>query len=465
MWFGRIPLLALGVAAAAAAQCPSQRVFSPTPWYNGNFGSSVAVEGDLAVIADVSDHTFCSISTCSSGAVHVFRRDGDRWNIEATLYSSAIAERDAFGASLALDGARFAAGSPGDDSAEPDAGAVYIFEHDGSGWVETAQVLPAEPRWNSHFASDGLALQGDTLVVGEVDHIIGGISAGAAYVYRLKDGAWSFRQKLTAPEPRLGARFGNAIALDGQWLMIAARNDDEMGHNAGAVYIYRSATGGDFELQRKLIAPGEPWNQVFGADVALDGQRMAVGASSADGALIAQGVVHMFELAASEWRHTATLFHDDPIADDALGASVDLSGDIVVAGATRWRFPGQSIGAAYAFRRRADGSWGPSAHLRPATFATAYGRSIATDGATAIVGAPDEWVGTAQQAGTAHIFDLRCILCEADLDGDGELTFFDFLAFGNLFAAGDLRADFTGDGALDLFDFLAFQNQFAAGCS
>lgn len=57
------------------------------------------------------------------------------------------------------------------------------------------------------------------------------------------------------------------------------------------------------------------------------------------------------------------------------------------------------------------------------------------------------------------------LACPADLDGDGELTFFDFLAFQNLFAAGDLRADFTGDGALDFFDFLAFQNEFAAGCA
>lgn len=54
--------------------------------------------------------------------------------------------------------------------------------------------------------------------------------------------------------------------------------------------------------------------------------------------------------------------------------------------------------------------------------------------------------------------------CRADLDGDGELTLFDFLAFQNLFGSGDLRADFDGDGALTLFDFLAFQNEFAIGC-
>ncbi len=54
--------------------------------------------------------------------------------------------------------------------------------------------------------------------------------------------------------------------------------------------------------------------------------------------------------------------------------------------------------------------------------------------------------------------------CAADLDGDGSLTLFDFLAFQNLFDAGDARADFDGDGSLTIFDFLAFQNEFDAGC-
>ncbi|MFI4916598.1 MAG: FG-GAP-like repeat-containing protein [Phycisphaerales bacterium JB060] len=55
--------------------------------------------------------------------------------------------------------------------------------------------------------------------------------------------------------------------------------------------------------------------------------------------------------------------------------------------------------------------------------------------------------------------------CRVDLDGDGELTIFDFLAFQNAFDAGDPVADFDGDGELTIFDFLAFQNEFDAGCA
>lgn len=70
-----------------------------------------------------------------------------------------------------------------------------------------------------------------------------------------------------------------------------------------------------------------------------------------------------------------------------------------------------------------------------------------------------------------HRFDANSFVlveesavCEADLDGDGRLTVFDFLAFGNLFDDEDARADLDGDGRLTVFDFLAFQNLFDDGC-
>lgn len=63
--------------------------------------------------------------------------------------------------------------------------------------------------------------------------------------------------------------------------------------------------------------------------------------------------------------------------------------------------------------------------------------------------------------------ELRVLVerdCAVDLDGDGEATVFDFLAFFNLFDLADPLADFDGDGDFTLFDFLEFQTQFMAGC-
>lgn len=57
-----------------------------------------------------------------------------------------------------------------------------------------------------------------------------------------------------------------------------------------------------------------------------------------------------------------------------------------------------------------------------------------------------------------------CDTCRTDLDGDGALTLFDYLAFTGLFGLGDPQADFDGDGALTIFDFLVYQTEFEAGC-
>lgn len=72
------------------------------------------------------------------------------------------------------------------------------------------------------------------------------------------------------------------------------------------------------------------------------------------------------------------------------------------------------------------------------------------------------FITTTQGLRILHVDE--CQPCRADLDGDGELTIFDFLVFQDAFEAMDPIADFDGDGLLTLFDFLAFQNAFDLGC-
>ncbi|UYV13590.1 MAG: hypothetical protein NCW75_04725 [Phycisphaera sp.] len=62
------------------------------------------------------------------------------------------------------------------------------------------------------------------------------------------------------------------------------------------------------------------------------------------------------------------------------------------------------------------------------------------------------------------VADRIDFVCDPDLDGDGELNVFDFLAFINLFEVQDPLADFDGDGEFTVLDFLAFQNAFDTGC-
>lgn len=54
--------------------------------------------------------------------------------------------------------------------------------------------------------------------------------------------------------------------------------------------------------------------------------------------------------------------------------------------------------------------------------------------------------------------------CQADLNADGVLDFFDVQTFLNAFSNGNALADFSSDGTYDFFDVQAFLNAFSAGC-
>ncbi|MAO22379.1 MAG: hypothetical protein CMJ25_16660 [Phycisphaerae bacterium] len=54
--------------------------------------------------------------------------------------------------------------------------------------------------------------------------------------------------------------------------------------------------------------------------------------------------------------------------------------------------------------------------------------------------------------------------CPADINGDGDLNFFDVSAFLAAFSSMDPVADFTGDGMYNFFDVSAFLGAFSGGC-
>lgn len=54
--------------------------------------------------------------------------------------------------------------------------------------------------------------------------------------------------------------------------------------------------------------------------------------------------------------------------------------------------------------------------------------------------------------------------CDADFNGDGQLTVADFAAFRAAYLGGDMRCDFSGNGALDVADFAVFRSEYLTGC-
>ena len=68
------------------------------------------------------------------------------------------------------------------------------------------------------------------------------------------------------------------------------------------------------------------------------------------------------------------------------------------------------------------------------------------------------------QVGVGIVFVHPIDPCTADANGDGALDILDFVAFQQLFLAGDPRADCDADGVLNILDFVCFQLAFVEGC-
>jgi len=82
-----------------------------------------------------------------------------------------------------------------------------------------------------------------------------------------------------------------------------------------------------------------------------------------------------------------------------------------------------------------------------------------------LVDADGNELGTVTTTGTATIVAVGTAPgCEADINGDGELNFFDVSAFLSAFAMMDSVADFNNDGEFNFFDVSSFIASFSTGC-
>lgn len=213
-------------------------------------------------------------------------------------------------------------------------------------------------------------ISGDYAVVGAFSSDTGGENAGIAYVYeRQSDGSWGNRTTISPDSPTADAEFGRLVAISGDTIAVSAHEEDNsVGSNAGAVYVFTRGTGNSWSQQQKLTAPGGAGFDRFGGSLDLDGDYLVAGSpkDDVDGDDEA-GSLHVFYRASggSSWDSGTTLLAPNKEAFADFGTDVAISGDIIVVGA-RGHGPGSiSPGAVYVFERTGTNSWGYTTELEP----------------------------------------------------------------------------------------------------
>jgi hypothetical protein len=122
-----------------------------------------------------------------AGAVVVFERTGDYWVRRHKITASDPGYWDNFGGSVRLQGETAVISSPADDidGHGNDAGSIYLFTRSEGAWIEREKITATDGATNDHFGW-GLPASGNTLFVGAPDDDHSGTTdAGSVYVYLL----------------------------------------------------------------------------------------------------------------------------------------------------------------------------------------------------------------------------------------------------------------------------------------
>ncbi|MDJ0657759.1 MAG: hypothetical protein QNJ40_26605 [Xanthomonadales bacterium] len=234
-------------------------------WY---FGDSISMTHDLAIIGSSGWNRI-------SGAAYLYQFDTGAWQQLQRIQASDASDGDRFGESVKLNGTRAVIGAPGNSNAEFRAGAAYLFEFDGSSWVQVQRFQASDPEPYAAFGQS-VSMYSDTVVVGAPGR------HGAVYVFT-DDGAGWVETKLSDPSLGRLANLGDAVEILGDVLIAGAGGARGFGVNgelSGAIYRFHR-DGVDWTGTR--MAPIDSASEdEWGARIALSGQQLLIGGQGDD---------------------------------------------------------------------------------------------------------------------------------------------------------------------------------------
>ena len=387
----------IGCTAHAGPLTLQDGFVNPSPNDNDLFGQSVSLNGGLALVGASLD------ATTGSGSGQAYIYNAATGTLLHTLSNPGTppTANDNFGQSVSLSGNLALVGAQNDDTGATNAGAAYLFNATTGALQRTFTDPGPAPILLDNFGHS-VALSGNLALISATGDANGSPSrsgSGAAYLYNTTTGARL--QTFLNPTPAVGDNFGFDVALFGNRALISTINDDTANLNAGAAYLFDTDTG---TLLHTFLNPTPETNNAFGNNdnfgfaVALSATTALIGAPNDSVNGFQNGVAYLYDLNTFDLLHTLVI--PTPFTSDTaefLGSDVALSGNCALAGAPfRNKGPATSqkdLGAAFlydaktgAFLQEVDDP-DPKSNDR-------YGFSGALDGCDALIGAQTDLVGT-----------------------------------------------------------------------
>jgi len=369
---------------------------SPDPESNTYFGYSIVVGEDIIVVGEVWSKVE---GYYHAGKAYIYDYDG---NLKASLQSTTPMTEATFGRSVALDGETIIVGEPTVGVEGIASGKVNIFDLEGN---LKATLSSPEPVYLSRFGYD-VTIKGEKIVVSESGATFGEYShAGRVHVYDLEG---NLLTTLQSPEPfeggGSGGNFGYSLDFSGNIVVVGEVHttvDDKI--SAGRVFVFN--INGD--LLASLQAPEPQTEGEFGQSVAVNNDVVIVGEHNAEAEGYGKaGKVHVFDL---EGDLLYTLQSPEPGETATFGKKVAASEELIIVGERGADGATEDEGRVHLYDM--DGNYLTSLKAPQPTPTAEFGSLVVIGGDTIAVG-ERSGVGGAYKAGRVHVFRLGEVVFE-----------------------------------------------------
>ncbi|MCH2153808.1 MAG: FG-GAP repeat protein [Phycisphaerales bacterium] len=436
----------MAMAAIGVEPCATDLSLSDEATDEAMIGTSIAIDGDWAVVGAPLD----TGNGWASGVAYVYRWEADAWLLDARLIADDGEIGDMFGVSVDIKGDRIIVGSWFDNDAGSNSGSAYIFDRtEGAGWEQAAKIVMPDAQAEDVFGRT-VALGDEFCAVGAPLDDDQGQSSGSVVVFdRDSTGVWSFVAKLAHPGGGGGDQLGLSLTIDGDRILAGAPWSND---GRGEVHLWERFAAWTHVWMMTMETVGSP-DDYFGFSVALDGDHMAVGTYRDDSFGLDAGSIWIMSKVFDGWAFEKYP-PPNPQSGAMFGVSIDLSGDLLLAGAYYGEVDGLSTGTVD-IMSLAGTQWVPAGSLEGNGLVAGaeFGWSVALDGDRALVGAPYQIPVGDLQAWSGLLVNCNC---PADVTGDGQVGVDDILAVLEAYGSTctSCEADLDGDGQVGVDDIL-----------
>jgi hypothetical protein len=321
---------------------PFSKLKAPDPCEGARFGFSVSTDGGFVAIS-------APWKNSDQGAVYIYEVNDFELEYTTMLLPPDLNDTSRYGYQVCIDSNRLVVGSYSADE-------VYVYDYNGTQWDSDPEILSVAG--SDNYFGFSVNIDGDTIVVGASGNVS---QAGAAYVFDHNGVSWEYKQTLTNPGGSGGDKFGRAVCIDADVIVVGSEERFLVGagdpnYKRGSVCVFRES-GGTWSLEQKILDPNTGSNDKFGYSVSVSGDTFVAGSYKHDyGANAIAGAALVYKWNGSSWLKEATLYSPNADTSYAFGNSVAIQGNRLLVGEMYYDGNASNCGAAFLFEKH-GGSW------------------------------------------------------------------------------------------------------------